>query len=201
MKQWVIAGTLAGSLAVGGAALAQQPTAQPAPTTPSSTAKQKPATGEQKEKPATPRRARPASSEAAQPETRAPKAQPPTAPDPDVNVAATTLGTVRIPRAAKADGKPLPAGTYQVRLTTEEAKPDAVGTSGKTERWVEFVQKGQVKGREVVTIVPQSEIKLVQKDTPPATNGSKVQMLKGNDYLRVWINKAGNHYLIHLVPA
>ena len=23
-------------------------------------------------------------------------------------------------------------------------------------------------------------------------------MLKGNDYLRVWINKGGNHYLIHL---
>ena len=23
-------------------------------------------------------------------------------------------------------------------------------------------------------------------------------MLKGNDYVRVWINKGGNHYLIHL---
>jgi hypothetical protein len=199
MKQWVIAGTLAGSLAVGGTALAQQP----AQTTPpsSSTAKQKPATVDQKEKPATTRRTRPASSEAAKPETRAPKPQPPTAPDPDVNVAATTLGTVHIPRAVKADGKPLPAGAYQVRLTTEEAKPDAVGTSGKTERWVEFVQKGQVKGREVVSIVPQSEIKLVQKDAPPPPNGAKVQMLKGNDYLRVWVNKGGTHYLIHLVPA
>src|SRR5204862_5463249 len=141
------------------------------------------------------------SSEAAPPEPRARKPQPGTAPDPDLNVAATTLGTVHIPRPVKADGKPLPPGTYQVRLTTEEAKPDAVGTSGKTERWVEFVQKGQVKGREVVTIVPQSEIKLVQKDTPPPPNGAKVQMLKGNDYLRSWINKGGNHYLIHLVPA
>ncbi len=78
------------------------------------------------------------------------------------------LGTVHIPKAVKADGKPLPAGTYQVRLTTDEAKPDAVGTSGKLERWVEFVQKGQVKGREVVSIVPQSEIKLVEKDAPAA---------------------------------
>ena len=58
-----------------------------------------------------------------------------------------------------------------------------------------------MKGREVVSIVPQAEIKLLQKDTPPATNGSKVQMLMGNDYMRVWINKGGNHYLIHLVPA
>ena len=111
------------------------------------------------------------------------------------------LATVSIPRAVKADGKPLPAGTYQVRLTTDEAKPDAVGTSGKLERWVEFVQKGAVKGREVVSIVPQSEIKLVQKDAPPAAGGSKVQLLKGNDYLRVWINKAGTHYLVHLLAA
>jgi hypothetical protein len=108
------------------------------------------------------------------------------------------LGTVRIPRAVKADGKPLPAGTYQVRLTAEEAKPEATGTTEKLERWVEFVQKGDVKGREVVSIVPEGEAKLVQKDAPPRAGGSKVQMLKGGDYLRVWINKGGNYYLIHL---
>ena len=27
--------------------------------------------------------------------------------------------------------------------------------------------------------------------------GAKVEMLKGNDYLRVWINRAGVNYLIH----
>jgi len=193
MKQWVIAGTLAGSLALSGAVLAQEPSAtQPKPA------------GTQTDKPtAKPRstRSTPAAEGSGQGETRAPKTQPPTAPDPEVPTAATALGTVHLTKAVKADGKPLAAGIYQVRLTTDEAKPDAVGTSGKTERWVEFVQKGQVKGREVVSIVPQSEIKLVQKDTPPAANGSKVQMLKGNDYMRVWINKGGNHYLIHLVPA
>jgi hypothetical protein len=26
-------------------------------------------------------------------------------------------------------------------------------------------------------------------------------MLKGNEYLRVWINKGGNNYLIHMPPA
>jgi hypothetical protein len=127
-----------------------------------------------------------------------PKAQPTTAPAPDVNDTAMALGTVRIPRAVKADGKPLPAGTYQVRLTAEEAKPEATGTTEKLERWVEFVQKGDVKGREVVSIVPEGEAKLVQKDAPPRAGGSKVQMLKGGDYLRVWINKGGNYYLIHL---
>jgi len=129
---------------------------------------------------------------------RAPKQQPTTAAAPDVADSAMALGSVRIPRAVKADGKPLAAGTYQVRLTADEAKPDATGTSQKLERWVEFVQKGDVKGREVVSIVPQAEQKLVQKDTPPPAGGSKVQMLKGGEYLRVWINKGGNYYLIHL---
>ncbi len=39
---------------------------------------------------------------------------------------------------------------------------------------------------------------MVVKDAPPASGGSKVQTLKGNDYVRVWFNKAGNHYLIYL---
>ncbi len=196
MKQWVIAGTLVGSLALGGAAVAQQPSPsaqKPAP--PAGTQADKPATGQK------PTAKRPAAGDAAQGETRTPKQQPNTAPAADVATTATTLGTVRIPKEVKADGKALPAGTYQVRLTADEAKPDAVGTSGKLERWVEFVQKGSVKGREVVSIVPQDEIKMVEKDTPPAAGASKVQMLKGNDYLRVWINKGGNHYLIHLVAA
>jgi len=191
MTQWVIAGTLAGTLALGGAAVAQQAASTPEKT-PQTTAEQKP-------KPAPKPRAT-ASKATDQGEARTPKQQPNTAPTPDAPTAAMALATVSIPRAVKADGKPLAAGTYQVRLTTDEAKPDAVGTSGKLERWVEFVQKGTVKGREVVSIVPQKEINLVEKDTPPAAGGSKVQLLKGNDYLRVWINKGGNHYLVHL-PA
>ena len=191
MTQWVIAGTLAGSLALGGAALGQQPASTAAQTPPATAEKPKPA----------PKAGSTASKAGDQGEARTPKQQPNTAPTPDAPAAAMALGTVRIPKEVKADGKPLPAGTYQVRLTTDEAKPDAVGTSGKLERWVEFVQKGAVKGREVVSIVPQSEIKLVEKDAPPPANGSKVQMLKGNDYLRVWINKGGNHYLVHLPAA
>ena len=48
----------------------------------------------------------------------APKAQPPTesATGPDGQM---TLGTVHIPKAVKADGKALAAGTYQVRLTPQ----------------------------------------------------------------------------------
>jgi hypothetical protein len=121
-----------------------------------------------------------------------------TAEAPTVPTGEMTLGSVRIPRAVTADGKALPAGQYQVRLTAQQAKPEAVGTTEQLERWAEFVQGGTVKGREVVTIVPQAEIKMVVKDAPPSSGGSKVQVLRGNEYLRVWINRAGNHYLVHL---
>lgn len=111
------------------------------------------------------------------------------------------LGSVSIGRKVMADGKPLAAGSYQVRLTAQAAQPAAKGASEGLERWVEFVQGGKVKGREVVSIVPASEVKGVAKMNPPARGASRVEMLKGNDYLRVWINRGGNHYLIHLPPA
>ena len=127
----------------------------------------------------------------------APNQQPTTAAAPAVPAGDVALGSVRLPRAVSADGKPLPAGTYQVRLTAQPAKPDAVGTTQELARWAEFVQGGTVRGREVVNIVPQAEIKMVVKDAPPASGGSKVQVLRGNEYLRVWINRGGNHYLMH----
>ena len=194
MKQFVTAGTLAVALAVGGTALAQQP--PPPAKTPAAT---KPA--DQAEKPAPKPRARHAAMSAADKEAAAhtaPKAQPGTAPEAPAPDGAMALGTVRLPKAVKADGKDLPAGTYQVRLTPEEAKPDAKGSTEKLERWVEFVKGGKVVGREVVSIVPAAEAKLVQKDTPPPSGGSKVETLKGGDYIRVWINKGGNYYLLHL---
>jgi hypothetical protein len=128
---------------------------------------------------------------------KAPNQQPSTTEAPKAPTGDMTLGRVRLPRSVTADGKPLAAGTYEVRLTAQPSKPDAVGASEELERWVEFVQGGKVVGREVVSIVPQGEVKLVTKDAPPPAGGSKVQVLRGNDYLRVWINRAGNHYLVH----
>lgn len=115
----------------------------------------------------------------------------------------TALGSVRIPRSVKADGKDLKAGTYQVRLTAQDAAPPAAGI--KMERWVEFVQGGKVAGREVVSIVPADEMKdlMPGPDAPGKAPraGSRVEMLKGNDYLRVWISRGGVSYLIHMPPA
>ena len=132
---------------------------------------------------------------------KAPNQQPSTTEAPAAPTGDIALGSVRLPRGVTADGKPLPAGTYAVKLTAQQAAPEAVGTSETLERWVELSQGKAVKGREVVSIVPQNEIKMVVKDTPPASGGSKVQLLKGNEYLRVWINRGGNHYLIHLAAG
>ena len=129
---------------------------------------------------------------------KAPNQQPNTAAPPTAPQGEVVLGSVRIPRSVSADGKPLPAGSYQVKVTPQEAKPEAVGTTEPLERWAEFSQRGSVKGREVITIVPESEIKMVVKGGAPRTGASKVQMLRGNDYLRVWFNRGGHHYLIHL---
>ena len=131
----------------------------------------------------------------------APNQQPSTAAAPTAPAGDVALGTVRLPRAVTADGKPLAAGNYQVRLTAQASKPDAVGATEELERWVEFVRGTSVAGREVVSIVPQAEIKMVVKDAPPAAGANKVQVLRGNEYLRVWINRAGNHYLVHFPIA
>lgn len=114
----------------------------------------------------------------------------------------TALGSVRLTHNVMADGKPLKAGTYQVRLTSQAAAPAVPGQT--MERWVEFVQGGKVAGREVVSIVPASEM----KDLMPGPEGgkavgggSRVEMLKGNEYVRVWINRGGVNYLIHFPVA
>jgi len=107
------------------------------------------------------------------------------------------LGAVSIPRAVKAGGEALPAGTYQVRVTETPATPQAAGQTPQYERWAEFLRNGKVVAREVVTVVPAGDIKQVAEQTPPPAGGYRTEVLKGNDYLRLWINRGGNHYLVH----
>jgi hypothetical protein len=108
------------------------------------------------------------------------------------------LGTVSIPRAVTADGKPLASGSYRLRLTPDHPSQVPPGQTEEYQRWVEFLRGGKVVGREVVQIVPASEIQQVAQDAPPRSGQAKVQLLKGNDYVRIWVNRGGTHYLIHL---
>jgi len=112
-----------------------------------------------------------------------------------------SLGTVQMPRAVMADGQTLAAGTYTVRVSTA-AVPTAVGLSSESTTWVEFVQSGNVRGRELASVLNDAQvIQQVVESTPPASGSSKVEMLRGNEYLRLWINRGGTHYLVHFAVA
>ncbi len=113
----------------------------------------------------------------------------------------TNLGTVHIPKKVMADGKPLAAGTYQVRATDESPTQPATGADPNGEKYVEFLRGGKVVGREVATVVPASDIGKIAKGKRPKANSSMVEMLKGGDYWRVWINKSGTNYIINMPPA
>ena len=114
--------------------------------------------------------------------------------------AGASLGTVTLNRRVMADGKPLAPGAYQVRLTGESPKP-GLGQSPDGERYVEFVRGGKVVAREVATVVPASEIAQIAKGARPPAGGARVELLKGDDYVRVWINRGGANYIINLPTA
>jgi hypothetical protein len=187
MKHTRLVGALASVMLVASVA-AQTPAQQkPAPAQPKPAA-EKPATETQK--PAAPTTTRQTSG---------------TTTAAEVPTGEVSLGTVSIPRALMADGKTLPAGSYTVRLTAQAAQPTVPGQQPNLNRWVEFVQGGNVRGREVVSIIPADEVDDTQQGPDLEVgkrhvprNGRRVEALKGGDYYRVWINRAGIDYLVHL---
>lgn len=115
---------------------------------------------------------------------------------PQVVTSTAALGTARLSQAVMADGKALPAGTYQVRLTTE-TPAQVVGQDLTESRWVEFLRGGTVVGRELATVVTAEEMRVIA-NMPRGPGAVRVQMLKGGDYVRVWVLHDGAHVLIHL---
>ena len=74
-----------------------------------------------------------------------------------------SLGSVTLSKKVMANGQPLAAGTYTVRLASDSVS-SVVGQSPDSEKWVEFVQGGQVKGKELATVVTGADSKTVLKD-------------------------------------
>jgi hypothetical protein len=122
----------------------------------------------------------------------------PSAPD-KPQVATGTLGSVHVPHAVMANGQSLAAGTYTLRVSGDSVTP-VTGQTVEESKWIEFVQGGQVKGKELATVVTQATAKQIADRGVPGA-GSKVETLKGNDYLRVWVVKGNTSYLIHLQNA
>lgn len=110
------------------------------------------------------------------------------------------LGVVPVARGVLANGQPLAAGTYTLRLAAETVTP-VVGQTPEQSRWVEFVQGDQVKGREIATVLTAADLAAVSTERAPKPGQSRADLLVGGDYLRLWINHAGTHYLVHLPIA
>jgi hypothetical protein len=113
---------------------------------------------------------------------------------------AVTFSNIHLPTTVLANGQPLAAGIYQVRITTDHPAP-AIGQSPSGECWVEFVKQGTVVGREVASVVSAAEISAVVKEPEPKPDAARVDLLKGGEYLRVWMNSAGTHYIVNLAVA
>jgi len=107
-------------------------------------------------------------------------------------------GLVDLPRAVMADGTRLAAGSYEVRVTDQQAPP-VVGQGA--ERWVEFVRGGKVAGRALAIVMAKAEMNEVAKSAEPGVGEARVEVLKGNAYVRVWLNRSGTYYLVHLPVA
>jgi hypothetical protein len=113
---------------------------------------------------------------------------------------AVTFSNIRLPQAVLANGQALAAGTYQLRITTERPAP-AAGQSATAECWVEFLKGGSVAGREMASVVSAEDIGAVAKGPQPKPNAVRVDLLKRGEYLRVWMNSAGTHYIVNMPVA
>ncbi|HEX7085394.1 MAG TPA: hypothetical protein VF198_03470 [Vicinamibacterales bacterium] len=111
------------------------------------------------------------------------------------------LGTVRLPTAVMADGERLEPGTYRLRLTADTADPEVPGQRASLQRWVEIMQGSTVRARAMATIIPGNEIGEVAEGNPPGPGERRVERLKGDEFVRIWVNARGHHVLLHLPLA
>ena len=78
---------------------------------------------------------------------------------------------------------------YLLRLAEDAA--DAAG------RWVEFVREDEVAGRGLAVVIADADINEVEK-SPGPRNEARVMELREGEYVRVWLNRDGVNYLLHL---
>jgi hypothetical protein len=107
------------------------------------------------------------------------------------------LATVHIIQSVKANGYPLAAGVYELRLTNEHSTP-LPGQSSDAERWVEFVASGSVVAREAAVVLRDDDLPSEGASSVPARNGTRVELLKGGEFLRISVRRGGERYLIYL---
>ena len=110
------------------------------------------------------------------------------------------LATVRITHSVLANGKPLPGGTYELRLANERPTP-LVGQSPDAERWVEFVANERVVARERAVVLRDDDLPPVGASSVRSRVGTRIEMLKGGEFLRISVKREGERYLVYLPVA
>ena len=115
----------------------------------------------------------------------------------DPATTSAVLTTVRINAPVLAGGAPLPAGTYEIRLTGQRPSPPA-GQPQDAEEWVEFVADGKVVARETAEIIDDDDLPAEGASSQTVQQGTRVEMLKGGEFLRISIKRDRQRYLIYL---
>jgi hypothetical protein len=110
---------------------------------------------------------------------------------------ARVLATVQIGTAVTAGGAPLPVGTYELRLTGERPAPLA-GQPQNGQEWVEFVADGKIVAREAAEILNDGDLEAAGEASQRVKSGTRVEMLKGGEFLRISVKRERNRYLIYL---
>jgi len=115
--------------------------------------------------------------------------------DPPGNGAVLT--TVRINTPVLAGGAPLPAGRYEIRLTGQHPDPPT-GQPQDTEEFVEFVADGEIVARETAEIISDADLPAEGASPQTVHSGTRVEMLKGGEFLRISVKRDHERYLIYL---
>jgi hypothetical protein len=122
------------------------------------------------------------------------------APQKPASAHAQGLASVHITQSVLANGKPLPAGVYELRLTNERPTP-LPGQSPDAERWVEFVANGTVTAREVAVVLRDDDLPSIGASSVPTREGTRLDMLQGGEFLRVSVKRGNERYLVYLPVA
>jgi hypothetical protein len=115
---------------------------------------------------------------------------------------AAVLATVQIPRDVLANGTPLAAGTYELRLTGERP-PALVGQSPDAQAFVDIVADGEAVAREVAEVLRDATLPEEGASSQRVPTGVTVNLLNGGEFVRVSVKRDdGTRYLIHFpVPG
>jgi hypothetical protein len=122
------------------------------------------------------------------------------APQKPASVNAQGLASLHITQSVLANGKPLLAGVYELRLTNEHPTP-LPGQSPDAERWVEFVANGIVVAREVAVVLRDDDLPSIGASSVPTREGTRVDMLQGGEFVRVSVKRGNERYLVYLPVA